>query len=95
MYEQSLQSFLAQKQQFQSQLLEVESALGEIEKTDEAYKIIGNVMILTNKEELKADLESKREMLELRIKTVEKQENQVKEKTTKLQSEIMEKLNKK
>ena len=95
MYEQSMQSFLAQKQQFQSQLLEIESALGEIDKTDTAYKIVGNIMVLADKKELKLDLESKKEILELRIKTMEKQENQVREKTSKLQSEILEKIGKK
>ena len=93
MYEQSLQNFLAQKNQFQSQLMEIESALTELEKTDTAYKIIGNVMVLSKKADLKADLDSKKEMLELRIKTMENQEKQVKERTSKLQSEILNKLN--
>ncbi len=93
MYEQSIQQFLAQKNQFQSQLMEVDSALAELKKTDTAYKIIGNIMVLSEKDDLKKDLDSKKEMLELRIKTMEKQESQVKEKTSKLQSEILTKLN--
>ncbi len=92
MYEQSLQSFLVQKQQFQGQLAEVESALEEIGKTDKAYKIVGNVMVLSDKKELNADLESKKEMLELRIKAMEKQEVQVREKTSKLQAEILKRI---
>lgn len=92
MYEQSLQTFLAQKQQFQSQLVEAESALGELENTETAYKIVGNIMVMSDKKELKADLESKKEMFELRIKSMEKQENQVREKTQKLQSEILKKI---
>ena len=92
MYEQSLQSFLAQKQQFQAQLVETESALEELQNTDTAYKIVGNIMALANKPELKAELESKKEMVELRIKSIEKQENQVREKTQKLQSEILKKI---
>ena len=94
MFEQSLQSFLGQKQQFQVQLVEVESALGELENTDKAYKIVGNIMVESDKNELKADLQSKREMLELRIKTMEKQESQVREKASKLQSEILKKIKK-
>lgn len=93
MYEQSMQSFLVQKNQFQMQLMEVESALSEIDKTDTAYRIIGNVMVLSKKDELKSDMESKKEMLELRIKTMEKQEKDIKEKASKLQSEILSKLN--
>ena len=95
MYEQSLQNFLAQKQQFQSQLMETESALGEIEKAETAYKIVGSIMVLADKKELKSDLESKKEMFELRIKTMERQETQVREKASKLQSEILEKIGKK
>ena len=94
MFEQSLQNFLGQKQQFQVQLVEVESALSELGNTDKAYKIVGNIMVETDKNELKSDLQSKKEMLELRIKTMEKQETQVREKTSKLQSEILKKIKK-
>lgn len=94
MFEQSLQSFLGQKQQFQIQLVEVESALGELENTGKAYKIVGNIMVEAEKNELKSDLQSKKEMLELRIRTMEKQEAQVREKASKLQSEILKKIKK-
>ena len=94
MFEQSLQSFLGQKQQFQVQLVETESALNELANTEKAYKIIGNIMVETDKDELKAELHSKKEMLELRIKTMEKQEAQVREKASKLQSEILTKIKK-
>ena len=94
MFEQSLQNFLGQKQQFQVQLVEVESALSELSNTDKAYKIVGNIMVETDKNELKSDLQSKKEMLELRIKTMEKQESQVRERASKLQSEILQKIKK-
>ncbi|MBI3027098.1 prefoldin subunit beta [Candidatus Woesearchaeota archaeon] len=94
MFEQSLQNFLGQKQQFQVQLVEVDSALSELENTDKAYKIVGNIMVESDKNELKADLQSKKEMLELRIRTMEKQEAQVRERASKLQSEILKKIKK-
>ena len=94
MFEQSLQSFLGQKQQFQMQLVEIESALSELGSTDNAYKIVGNIMVEADKSELKADLQSKKEMLELRIKTMDKQESQVREKASELQSEILSKIKK-
>ena len=94
MFEQSLQSFLGQKQQFQMQLVEIESALNELSSTDKAYKIVGNIMVESDKNELKSDLQSKKEMLELRIKTMDKQESQVREKASKLQSEILKKIKK-
>jgi len=94
MFEQSLQTFLGQKQQFQVQLVEVESALNELENTEKAYKIVGNIMVEADKKELKADMQSKKEMLELRIKTMERQETQVRDKASKLQSEILKNMKK-
>lgn len=94
MLEQSLQSFLGQKQQFQMQAVEIESALSELNNTNKAYKIVGNIMVESDKAELKADLQSKKEMIELRIKTMERQEAQVREKASRLQSEILRKIKK-
>jgi|SRR3989338_340047 len=90
LYEQSLQNFLAQRQQFQIQLIEIESALRELEKTDKAYKLVGNIMVSSKKDDLKKELLSKKETTELRIKSMEKQESQIKEKATKLRTEVME-----
>jgi len=94
MFEQSLQTFLGQKQQFQVQLVEVESALKELETTNKAYKIVGNIMVEAEKDELQNDLKSRKEMLELRIKTMDKQESQVRERASKLQAEILKKIKK-
>ncbi len=94
MFEQSLQNLLGQKQQFQVQLVEAESALNELQNTSKSYKIVGNIMVEADKEDLKSDLQSKKEMLELRIRTMEKQEAQVREKASKLQAEILNKIKK-
>jgi len=94
MFEQSLQSFLGQKQQFQMQLAETESAISELKNTGKAYKIVGNIMVESDKSELNADLGSKKEVLELRIKTMEKQESQVRERASKLQEEILSSMKK-
>ena len=77
--EQNLQNLSAQKQQFQSQLFELEGALKEIETTHQAYKIIGGIMVLTEKEQLKKELSEKKELLDLRISSVDKQENQIRD----------------
>ena len=94
MLEQSMQNLLMQKQQFQLQQVEIESALKELEKVNEAYKIIGNIMVLSKKDDLKADLTSKKEIVELRIKNMEKQENQLREKASKLQNEVLKGMSK-
>lgn len=94
--EQNLQNTLIQKQTFQSQLLELENALEELNKTTEtsSYKIIGTIMISSKKEDLKKDLNSKKEILQLRIKNLEKQQEQIKEKATRLQQEVMKDIQK-
>lgn len=92
--EQNMQNLMLQKQQFQSQLIEVESALKELENTDKPYKIVGNIMVSTDKEELKKSLDEKKEKAELRIKNLEKQENSLKEKASSMQAEVMNNLKK-
>ncbi len=87
--EQGMQSFLMQKQQIQMQLMETESALKELDKTEKAYKIVGNIMVNSDKEGLKKELEEKKERLELKIKSIENQEKQMKEKASSVQSEVM------
>lgn len=93
--EQSINALVAQKQQFQMQIVEIESALSELEKTDKAYKIVGNVMVSAKKDELKKELSEKKDVVELRIKNLEKQETRIKEKTSKMQSEVMENIKEK
>ena len=87
--EHTLQQFIMQKQTFQVQLMEMESALSELDKTDKAYKIIGNIMVASNKDDLKKDLDSKKEVLNLRIKNIEKQEDKIRENLNKLQKEVL------
>ena len=94
MFEQGMQSILAQKQQFQGQLVETESALEEISKAKEAYRIIGNVMIRSDIPKMKDELEKKKELLDLRVKAIEKQEQQLKDKASKLQEEVLQSLKK-
>ena len=92
--EQNVQTLLMQKQQFQAQMFEVESALKEIEKTSEAFKIIGNIMIKTEKADLKTELDKKKEIIDLRLKNIDKQEKQLREKGESLQKEVMSKIKK-
>ena len=92
--EQSLQNLLIQKQQFQLQLAEIDSASKELETTEEAYKIVGNILASAKKEDLKKDLDEKKDMIQLRIKNIEKQEGQIKEKSSALQEEILKKMKK-
>ncbi|MBR9677464.1 prefoldin subunit beta [Candidatus Woesearchaeota archaeon] len=92
--EQNLQSFHAQKQNFQMQLLEVQNALEEMKNAKNAYKIIGNIMVQSETKKLEVELKEKKDMFELRIKTVEKQESKLKETAENLQKEILKSMKK-
>ena len=93
MIEQNLSNYIMQKQTFQGQLLETENALKEIDKVKEkAYKIIGTIMIATKKEDLKKDLTAKKEMLDLRIKALEKQEEKLKKSAEDIQKLVMKEI---
>lgn len=88
MLEQRMQTTLNQKQQVQSRLLEIDSALKEIEGKSEAYKIIGTIMVRADPIQLKKDLEEKKEVLSVRINSITKQEEKIKEQAEKLQQDV-------
>ena len=94
--EQNLQNFNLQKQKFQVELMEIENALKELaDEKKETYKIVSNIMIETDPKELKKELESKKEVINLRIKNLEKQETSIRNKAEEIQKEVMVKLQKK
>lgn len=95
MVEQSLQRFLTQKQQFQTQIAEVENALKELKGAKESHRIIGNIMVKVDKKVLVEELNSKKEMLDLRLKSIEKQEKSMRESADSIQKEMMVQLEKK
>ena len=88
--EQNLQSILLQKQAFQMEFNETESALIEVGKShDEVYKIVGQVMVKAGKTDVEKELKEKKDILSLRLKSIEKQESSFKEKLDKLREEVM------
>ena len=90
MLEQRLQSFAMQKQSFQTQSMESDNALKEIDNSDDTYKVVGNVMISVDKAKLKEELTSKKEMADMKISNLEKEEGKLREGASELQKEVME-----
>ena len=73
--EHNLQALIAQKQAIQMELNEVLNALEEVKKTnDEVYKVISGVMLKSSQAVIVKELEEKKNLFELRISSVEKQE---------------------
>ena len=90
--QQNMQSILVQKQQFQMQLNEIESAATELKESKQAYKIVGDIIVSSEKETLEKELKEKAETIELRIKNIETQEERLRKKAEELQKEVMEEL---
>ena len=91
--EQNLQNMLIQKQAVQSELNEAENASSEIKKAkDEIYKIVGGIMLKSEKSVLSREIEDKKNIFGLRVSSIEKQEKILEEKADKLRKEISEKL---
>ncbi len=92
-----VQMIAQQRQQIELQLRETEEALKEVENTSEKtpiYKSVGAILIKTKgKNDVKKELVSNKESLELRKTTLEKQEGRSREKLNELQSKVENALN--
>jgi prefoldin beta subunit len=93
--QQTLQSVLAQKQQVEIELTEIEQALSELQKmTDDAviYKAIGSLLVKAEKAKITVDLNERKELLNTRATVLGKQEQrlrpQIKDLQTKLQQDL-------
>lgn len=88
--EQSLQQILMQRQAFQMELSETESALRELDNSgDEAYKVIGQLMLRADKNEIKKELENKQKLLKTRVNNFDKQEQEFSKKLEKIRDEVI------
>ena len=89
MLEHNLQSYIMQKQTMQVEMNEINTALDELKKSgDEVYKILGGIMIKSNKTNLTAELNEKKKLLEIRLNSIEKQEKMISSKSEELKEEI-------
>jgi len=87
-----VQMITQQRQQVEMQLKDTEEALSEIEKASEKtpiYKSVGAILIKTkSKGDIKKELTTNKESLQLRKTTLEKQEGRSRERLTELQSKV-------
>lgn len=93
--QQTLQAVLAQKQQLELKLTEVEQALSELEKLTAAaiiYKSIGSLLVKAEKGNVTTELNEQKDLLNMRVNVLGKQEerlrSQVKDLQTKLQHDL-------
>ncbi|NIR86994.1 prefoldin subunit beta [Candidatus Bathyarchaeota archaeon] len=93
--QQTLQAVLTQKQQLELELTETEQALSELgDLTEKAiiYKSIGSLLVKSKKSKVTTELNERKELLNMRINVLGKQEErlrtQVKDLQTKLQRDL-------
>ena len=84
-------ALLLRKQQFEMELKEVERALQECSNLPDnaiIYKSVGTLLFKTEKSKIVSELNEKKEELDLRIKTIEKQEQRLRQQLEELRKSI-------
>lgn len=93
MLDQNLHNLLLQKQAFQMELSETQSAAREIEKSGDVFKLIGDLLIKKESGPVKEELSNKEKLLELRMKSIEKQEDSISQRLEELRKKISKSAN--
>ena len=89
--QQQLQTVVTQKAQLDLLVKETEEAIREVEESKQdssLFKAVGNVLVKVEKEKLLKELQEKKETYEIRIKTLERQEEKLKERVTEIQKKL-------
>jgi prefoldin beta subunit len=93
--QQTLQGVMAQKQQLEMQLTEVEHAESELEKMKETaviYKSIGALLVKSKKDKVTAELTERKELLKMRVDVLGKQEERLRTQAKDLQEKLQKDL---
>ncbi|MCJ7722180.1 prefoldin subunit beta [Candidatus Bathyarchaeota archaeon] len=93
--QQTLQGVMAQKQQLEMQLTDVEQAAGELEKLDETavvYKSIGALLIKSEKDKVTTELTERKELVKMRVDVLAKQEERLRTQVKDLQEKLQQDL---
>ncbi len=93
--QQTLQAILAQKQQVDLEIAEIDRALEELQKQPddvEVYKVAGSIMIRSNKADLIKELQEKKELANTRRTVLSKQEEKVRQSLQEVQSKLAQAL---
>jgi len=88
------QIIVSQLQSLKIEMSETDAALNELSKTENpvVYKSIGSILIKSEKPDLLEDLNKKKESIDIRIKTIKKQEDRVKKKLEEMQKNLQKAL---
>ena len=93
--QQTLQGVMAQKQQLELQLTEVEHAESELAKmkgTAVIYKSIGALLVKSEKGKVTVELTERKELLKMRVDVLSKQEERLRTQVKDLQEKLQQDL---
>ena len=91
--QQNLQSVLVQKQQIDLEIIEIDKALAELEKSADdvkVYKSAGTVMVSSNKADVVKDLTESKDLSNTKLSVLNKQEERLKENIKEVQAKLDE-----
>lgn len=101
--EEKQKELLVLQQQYQALIVEIETlklknkeieeVLEELNKSNknEAYKLVGNVLIKKSKDEILKELNDEKEIIEVRLKSLEKNKQKIEEKLKEFKKLLEEK----
>lgn len=81
--QQKLQQLGEQKNQFKAEKIQIEKALDALEETDkneEVFKVVGPVVVKSERDDLIEELKDKKETMEVKMESMEKKEKDIQEK---------------
>jgi prefoldin beta subunit len=90
-FQQQIQTIAIQKESLNMQNMEIERALEELKKVaekEEVYRAVGPMLIKSTKKDLEKDLGEKKETISVRLKSLEKQDDKLKEKMRETQKKL-------
>ncbi|MFB0560480.1 MAG: prefoldin subunit beta [Candidatus Lokiarchaeia archaeon] len=93
--QQKLEIIITQRTQSELQLKETEQAISELEKIEhgsDVYKMVGTLLIKTQPEKVSEELKDKKETLELRVKTLQRQEERSRKQLEEMRAKVQETL---
>jgi len=89
--QQTLQSVLTQKQQLELEVLEIDQAVSELEKSGDdvvVYKSVGSLLIRSEKARLMSELKERKDLASMRISVLGKQEERLRSQAKELQTRL-------
>jgi prefoldin beta subunit len=93
--QQQAQALAVQRSQLELALNEAKQTLAELDKLDEKaviFKTVGTILVRSNKDEVNGELTEKKETYEVRLKSLERQEERVQTRFQQLQQQLQKAL---